>query len=117
MSVKSLVNCDEPSRLVAAAVTFSPGARTAWHTHPLGQTLVVTDGLGVVQSWGAQAQIIKPGDVIWTPPGEKHWHGALPGSAMTHIAILEKLNGKNVDWMEQVQEDEYQSGCALCQNQ
>jgi len=88
-------------------VTFEPCARSAWHTHPLGQTLIVTAGLGVVQSWGQPAKVLRPGDVVWCPPGEKHWHGAMPATAMTHIAIVEVLNGEGVDWMEQVSDDAY----------
>jgi quercetin dioxygenase-like cupin family protein len=85
------------------------GARTAWHTHPLGQTLVVTSGCGRAQRWGGPIEEIRPGDVIWFAPGEKHWHGAAPSTAMTHIAIQEKLNGKTVDWMEQVSNEQYQA--------
>ena len=88
-------------------MTFEPGARTAWHTHPLGQTLVVTSGLGWVQSEGGPIEEIRPGDVIWLPPGEKHWHGATATTAMSHIAITEWLNGKNVDWMEKVTDEQY----------
>jgi quercetin dioxygenase-like cupin family protein len=93
-----------------ASVTFEPGARTAWHTHPLGQTLIVTAGSGLAQRWGGPIEPIRPGDVIWFAPGEKHWHGATPTTAMTHIAVQEKLNGKAVDWMEQVSDDQYQAG-------
>ena len=96
-----------PARVVAVSVTFEPGARTAWHTHPLGQTLVVTSGCGWVQSEGGAKQEIRPGDVVWCPPGEKHWHGATPTTAMTHIAVLEHLDGKTVDWLEKVTDDEY----------
>jgi quercetin dioxygenase-like cupin family protein len=113
--IDPLMDTAEPSRVMAANVTFEPGARTAWHTHPLGQTLVVTAGCGAVQCWGGPIEIIRPGDVIWTPPGIKHWHGALPDTAMTHTAIVEKLNGKAVDWMEKLSDEEYQSACALCQ--
>ncbi len=91
-----------------ASVTFEPGARTAWHTHPLGQTLIVTAGCGWAQREGGAVEEIRPGDVVWFPPGEKHWHGATPTTAMTHIAIQEKLNGKAVDWMEQVSDEQYQ---------
>jgi len=90
-------------------VTFEPSARTAWHTHPLGQTLIVTAGCGLVQSWGGPAKQIRPGDVIWFPPGEKHWHGAMPGVAMTHIAIVEGLEGKGADWMEKLSDEHYQA--------
>ena len=99
-----------PSRMSCACVTFDPRARSAWHTHPCGQTLIVTAGRGFVQAWGGPVREIKPGDVIWTPPGEKHWHGAAPNSAMTHIAIQEALNGKVVEWMEKVSDDEYRRG-------
>ena len=96
-----------PARALGVSVTFEPGARSAWHTHPLGQTLIVTAGCGLVQSWGGPARQIRPGDVVWCPPGEKHWHGATPGTAMTHIAIVESLDGKVVDWMEKVTDPEY----------
>ena len=93
-----------PARVVAASVTFEPGARTAWHTHPLGQHLIVTAGCGRAQCWGGPVEEIRPGDVIWFAPGEKHWHGASATTAMTHIAIQEHLDGKTADWMEQVAE-------------
>ncbi|MBO0779903.1 MAG: cupin domain-containing protein, partial [Ktedonobacteraceae bacterium] len=93
--------------VAGARVTFEPGARTAWHTHPLGQTLVVTAGSGRVQRWGGPIEDIRPGDVIWFEPGEKHWHGAAPTTAMTHIAIQERLGGKAVDWMEKVSDEQY----------
>lgn len=96
-----------PARAAGASVTFEPGARTAWHTHPLGQTLIVTGGHGRAQRWGGPVEPIQPGDVIWFPPGEKHWHGASPTTAMTHIAIQEALDGKVVDWMEKVGDDQY----------
>jgi len=96
-----------PARMSCACVRFDPGARSAWHTHPLGQTLVVTAGRGFVQSWGGPIREIGPGDVIWTPPGEKHWHGAAPDASMTHIALQEMLDGKSVDWMEKVTDIEY----------
>jgi quercetin dioxygenase-like cupin family protein len=99
----------EPSRILAASVTFEPGARTAWHTHPLGQTLIVTSGCGWTQCWGELKVEIQPGDVIWCPPGTKHWHGATPKTAMTHIAIVEKLDGKGVEWMEHVSDEQYGS--------
>ncbi|WP_158793597.1 cupin domain-containing protein [Granulicella sp. L60] len=98
----------EPARVSGACVTFEPGARTAWHTHPLGQTLIVTSGLGWVQKNGESVQEIRPGDVVWFAPGEKHWHGASAATAMTHIAIQERLDGKVVDWMEKVSEQEYE---------
>jgi quercetin dioxygenase-like cupin family protein len=97
----------EPGRVSAGSVTFEPGARTAWHTHPLGQTLIITSGLGWVQREGGPIEEIRPGDVVWFPPGLKHWHGATPTTAMTHIAIQETLNGKNVDWMEKVSDEQY----------
>lgn len=105
-----LVEAPDPARVVAASVTFEPGARTAWHTHPLGQTLIVTWGCGRARRWGGPVEEIRPGDVIWIPPGEKHWHGAAPTTGMTHIAIQEKQNGKTVDWMEQVSDEDYQPG-------
>lgn len=97
----------EPARVAMALVTFEPGARTAWHTHPLGQTLIVTAGSGWVQREGDARQDIHPGDVVYFPPGEKHWHGATATTAMSHIAIQEKLNGSPVDWMEQVTDTQY----------
>ncbi|WP_459673054.1 (R)-mandelonitrile lyase [Acidisoma sp. 7E03] len=97
----------EPARVAMAHVTFEPGARTAWHTHPLGQTLIVTAGCGWVQRLGGPRETIRPGDVVWIPPGEKHWHGATAATAMSHIAIQEKLNGSPVDWMEHVSDAEY----------
>src|SRR6266576_5183620 len=100
--IDPLVQTDDPARALGVSVTFEPGARTAWHTHPLGQTLIVTSGCGLVQSWGGPIRVIRPGDVVSCPPGEKHWHGAAPTTAMTHIAIQEELNGKVVDWMEKV---------------
>ncbi len=97
----------EPSRTSAAYVTFEPCARTAWHTHPLGQLLVVTAGVGRVQEWGGPLHEIRAGDVVWTPPGVKHWHGAAPRTAMTHLAITEAMNGRTVDWLEKVTDAEY----------
>ncbi|BAT61266.1 cupin domain protein [Variibacter gotjawalensis] len=102
-----LIQTSEPARVQGAAVTFEPGARTAWHTHPLGQTLIVTFGLGWAQREGGAIEEIRPGDVVWFPPGEKHWHGASPTTAMTHIAIQEALEGKTVDWLEKVSDDQY----------
>jgi quercetin dioxygenase-like cupin family protein len=96
-----------PARVASASVTFEPGARTAWHTHPLGQTLIVTAGNGRAQCWGGSTEEIRPGDVVWFPPGEKHWHGASATTAMTHIAIQEQLDGKAVDWMEKVSDEQY----------
>lgn len=97
----------EPGRVSAGHVTFEPGARSAWHTHPLGQTLIITSGLGWVQREGGPIEEVRPGDVVWFPPGLKHWHGATPTTAMTHIAIQETLNGRNVDWLERVSEEQY----------
>jgi quercetin dioxygenase-like cupin family protein len=96
-----------PARVRGASVTFEPGARTAWHTHPLGQTLIVTSGFGWVQRWGGQVEEIRPGDVVWFEPNEKHWHGATPTTAMTHIAIQEALEGQVVQWMEKVSDQQY----------
>lgn len=98
-----------PARIGGAIVTFEPGARTAWHTHPLGQTLIVVSGHGRVQRLGGAIEEIRPGDIVWFEPGEKHWHGAEPTTAMTHIAIAEALDGKVVDWMEQVSDEQYQA--------
>src|SRR5476649_637476 len=98
-----------PARAVGASVTFEPGARTSWHTHPLGQTLVVVAGCGLAQTWGGPIEPIRPGDVIQFAPGEKHWHGASPTTAMTHIAIQEQLDGKAVEWMEKVSDEQYQA--------
>jgi quercetin dioxygenase-like cupin family protein len=107
--IDPLFQAADPARVVGASVTFEPGARTAWHTHPLGQTLVVTAGCGHAQRWGGPVEDIRPGDVIWFPPGEKHWHGATATSAMTHIAIQERLDGKTVEWMEHVSDEQYQA--------
>ena len=98
---------EDPARVGGATVTFEPGARTAWHTHPLGQTLIVTSGLGWVQREGGPVEEIRPRDIVWFAPGEKHWHGATSTTAMTHIAIAEKLNGSPVDWMEKVTNEQY----------
>ena len=98
-----------PAGAAGNAVTFEPGARTAWHTHPLGQVLIVTAGCGLAQRWGGPIEEIRPGDVVWFAPGEKHWHGATATTAMTHIAIQEALDGKAVDWMEQVSDEQYGS--------
>lgn len=105
--IDPLFQAPEPARVVGAAVTFEPGARTNWHSHPLGQTLFVIDGSGRVQKWGNSIVEIHPGDVIWAPPGEKHWHGAAPTTAVTHLAIQEALNGKTADWMEKVSDEQY----------
>ena len=102
-----LFQAPEPARAGAGSVTFEPGARTAWHTHPLGQTLIIVSGFGWVQREGGPVEEVRPGDVVWFPPGLKHWHGASPTTAMTHIAIQEMLNGKNVDWLEKVSDEQY----------
>ncbi len=104
-----LFQANAPARALGAGVTFEPGARTAWHTHPLGQTLIVTAGCGLVQRRGGPVEEIRPGDVVWIPPGEKHWHGATATTAMTHIAIQEQLDGKAVEWMEKVSDEQYQA--------
>jgi quercetin dioxygenase-like cupin family protein len=105
-----IVEADAPARVRAAVVRFDPGARTNWHTHPLGQTLYVIEGSGLAQTLGGPIQVINAGDTVWIPPGEKHWHGASPGTAMTHIAIHEALDGKHVDWMEPVTDAQYGAG-------
>jgi quercetin dioxygenase-like cupin family protein len=106
--IDPLFEAPEPARVRGALVTFEPGARTAWHTHPLGQTLIVTSGLGWVQRDAGPVEEIRPGDVVWFPPGEKHWHGATATTGMSHIAIQEALNGSPVDWLEQVSDAQYQ---------
>jgi quercetin dioxygenase-like cupin family protein len=108
--IDPLFTAPSPARAAGAAVTFEPGARTAWHTHPLGQTLIVLSGAGRVQREGGPIEEIRPGDVVWFAPGEKHWHGAAPATAMTHIAIQEALDGKAVDWMEHVTDEQYTAG-------
>ena len=105
--IEPLFDAPDPARARAASVTFEPGARTAWHTHPLGQNLIVTSGCGWVQSEGAPKEEIRPGDVVWCPRNEKHWHGATPTTAMTHIAIQEQLDGKVVEWLEKVSDEQY----------
>ncbi|SPP96479.1 conserved protein of unknown function [Bradyrhizobium vignae] len=105
--VDPLFQAPDPGRVSAGQVTFEPGARTAWHTHPLGQTLIVTAGLGWVQREGGSVEEVRPGDVVWFPPGLKHWHGASRTTAMTHIAIQESVGGRNVDWMEKVSDEQY----------
>jgi quercetin dioxygenase-like cupin family protein len=102
-----LIEAPAPARVRAVSVTFEAGARTAWHTHPLGQTLVVTSGSGLAQVWGGPVEVIRAGDTVWFEPGEKHWHGASPTTAMTHIAIQEALDGKAVDWLEPVDDMQY----------
>ena len=106
--IDPLFEASDPARARGASVTFEPGARTAWHTHPLGQILIVTAGCGRAQRWGGPIEEIRPGDVVWFSPGEKHWHGAAPPTAMTHIAIVEQLDGKSADWMEKVSDEQYQ---------
>lgn len=105
-----ILKANEPSNVTCASVTFEPGARTAWHSHPLGQTLIVAAGCGRVRHWGGPVEEIRPGDAVWIAPGEKHWHGAAPTTAMTHIAIQEQQDGKSADWMEKVNDEEYQPG-------
>ena len=105
--IDALFTAPGPATVAGALVTFEPGARTAWHTHPLGQTLIVTSGCGRAQKWGGPIEEIRPGDVVWFAPGEKHWHGAAPTTAVSHIAIQEKQDGKYVDWMEHVSEEQY----------
>jgi quercetin dioxygenase-like cupin family protein len=106
--IDPLFQAKYPARANCASVTFEPGAHTAWHTHPLGQTLIVMAGCGLVQRWDCSIEEIHPGDVVWIPPGEKHWHGATATTAMTHIAIQEQLDDKIVDWMEKVSDEQYQ---------
>lgn len=108
--VDMLSSAPDPARVVCASVTFEPGARTAWHTHPLGQTLIVTAGCGWVQREGGPVEEIRPGDVVWFAPGEKHWHGASATTGMTHLAVQERLDGKTVDWLEQVSDAQYRRG-------
>jgi quercetin dioxygenase-like cupin family protein len=108
--IDPLFQAPEPARVVGAAVTFEPGARTAWHSHPLGQTLIVVVGAGRVQRWGDPIVEIHSGDVVWSPPGEKHWHGAAPTTAVTHFAIQEQLDGRSADWMEKVSDEQYNGG-------
>jgi quercetin dioxygenase-like cupin family protein len=110
--IDPLFQTSEPARGLGVSVTFEPGARTAWHTHPLGQTLIVTAGCGLVQSWGGPVEVIRPGDVVSCPRGEKHWHGAAATTAMTHLAIVEQLDGKTVDWLEKVSDEEYKAATA-----
>ena len=106
--IDPLFQAPDPAFVQSASVTFEPGSRTAWHTHPLGQALIITAGCGRAQREGGPIEEIRPGDVVWFAPGERHWHGAAPTTAMTHIAIQEKLNGKVVDWMEKVSDEQYQ---------
>lgn len=106
--IDPLFSAPSPARAVGASVTFEPGARTAWHTHPLGQTLIVTAGCGRAQLWGEPIEEIRPGDVIWFPPGVKHWHGAAPTTGLTHFAVQEQVDGRAVDWLEHVSDEQYQ---------
>lgn len=108
--IDPLFQAPDPARVGGATVTFEPGARTAWHTHPLGQTLIVMAGFGLVQRDGGPIEEIRPGDVVWFEPGEKHWHGASPTTAVTHIAVQEALDGRAVDWMEHVTDEQYEGG-------
>ena len=108
--IEPLFEAPQPARVRGASVTFEPGARTAWHTHPLGQTLIVTAGSGMAQRWGGPIEEIRPGDVVWISPSEKHWHGASPTTSMTHIAIQEQLDGRAVEWMEHVSDEQYLAG-------
>lgn len=105
--IDPLFTAPPPARVAGASVTFEPGARTAWHTHPLGQTLLVLSGLGLAQREGGPIEVIRPGDVVWFAPGEKHWHGASPATAMSHLAIQEGVDGKTVDWLEHVSDEQY----------
>jgi len=111
--IDPLFQANDPARAVGVSVTFEPGARTAWHTHPLGQTLIVTAGCGLVQRWGGPVIEIRPGDVVQIARGEKHWHGAKATTAMTHIAVQEQLEGKTVDWMEKVSDEQYQTASSV----
>jgi quercetin dioxygenase-like cupin family protein len=105
--VQSLFDAKEPARSTGGQVTFQPGARSRWHTHPLGQTLIVTDGVGWIQQWGGPVQVIRKGDVVWISAGVKHWHGATPTTTLTHIALQEQLDGRTVDWLEPVSDAQY----------
>ncbi|SLN15171.1 Cupin domain protein [Roseovarius litorisediminis] len=105
--IDPVLSAPDPARVRSVVVTFEPGARTAWHTHPLGQTLLVLSGLGLAQTWGGPVQVIRPGDTVWFEPGEKHWHGAAPDVAMVHLAIQEALDGSPVDWLEKVSDTQY----------
>ena len=107
VSLEPIIEAPAPATVAANCVTFQPGARTAWHTHPLGQTLYVTEGVGRVQTWGEPMREIKAGDTVWFPPGEKHWHGAAPDQAMVHLAFQEGVDGINVEWLEQVGDEDY----------
>ena len=109
VNIDPLFKANDPSRTSGSRVTFEPGARTAWHTHPLGQVLIVTAGIGWVQHWGGPVKEIREGDVVWIPPGQKHWHGAMATTSMTHIAIQEQLDGKTAEWLEKVSDEQYQA--------
>jgi quercetin dioxygenase-like cupin family protein len=113
VSIDSLVDAPHSSGMFGANVRFEPGARTVWHTHLLGQILIVTSGRGLVQHWGGPIEEIHPGDVVWCPPGEKHWHGATPTTSMTHAAIVELLDGRSTDWMEKVSDEEYLTSLSI----
>ncbi|MET0987234.1 MAG: cupin domain-containing protein [Steroidobacteraceae bacterium] len=115
--IDPLFEAPAPARVLAVSVTFEPGARTAWHTHPLGQILIVTSGCGLTQCQDGSIKEIRPGDVIWCTPGERHWHGAGPATSMTHIAIVEALDGKMVNWMEKVTDDEYRHAARWVKDQ
>jgi quercetin dioxygenase-like cupin family protein len=109
--IDPLFQAEDQTRAVGTSVTFEPGARTAWHIHPLGQTLIVTAGCGLAQRWSGYVEEIHPGDVVWFPPAEKHWHGATAATAMTHIAIQEQVDDKTVVWLEKVSDEQYQVKC------
>jgi quercetin dioxygenase-like cupin family protein len=111
--IDPLFQAPEPARAAGASVTFEPGARTAWHTHPLGQTLIITSGVGWVQREGGPVEEVRPGDVVWFPPGAKHWHGAAATTGMSHVAIHESLDGEVVEWLEHVGDDEYRAPAKL----
>ena len=111
--IDPLFDAPAPARVYGASVTFEPGARTAWHTHALGQTLIVTAGCGRVQRWDGPIEEIRPGDVVWFEPGEKHWHGAAPTTALTHIAIVERVEGQGAEWLEKVRDEEYMAGSEI----
>jgi 4-carboxymuconolactone decarboxylase len=112
VKIDSRFQRNAPARIGGALVTFEAGARTAWHTHPLGQTLIVASGCGLIQMEGGEIQEIRPGDIVWIPPGERHWHGAMAGSTMSHYAISEAVDGKSVDWMEKVSDEQYGRGAS-----
>lgn len=111
--IDPLLQTEPPARVQGAKVTFEPGARSAWHSHPLGQSLIVLSGEGLVQRWGGSIEVMRPGDVVWAPPGEKHWHGATPTTALVQIAIQEALDGKVAEWMEKVTDEQYLFGTSV----